>query len=683
MLKTKPQYIYLSIGILLWLMLLTVINNHVFEDSSLYGFIINHTINAIILTGFLLCVLMFFKLTIDNYESEGFNELLWKAIVTGTISAIILFANGAINEFLDYQFPQNELFINNFLYCITIAIVCVFVSNTFYIFKKLLLYYKTKEVNNLWNVFEYLLLFTLIFNFLKVKNDDIIFTLSFVPVFAIGVILSLNLKWIAYLDFKQKLKNLTYLVVILMFCLYFVYFLFNQSKIFTLHIDLANNLFIVSLMGFIVLYCTFSILVLIFNLPTSSVFEQKFDEALNLQKLSNSIHMGKTEQEVFEILIDSCCDTLFASGAGLEIFDQGDSPKQIIYRGLDKDTFYMLKTFLRKNSIRYSDLQTVAPDLKKLKFYDEVEELRYESALIIPLISHGEKIGAIYLYSEVKNAFEKGLLDIANTYVNQASTAITNFRLIHEAVQTAKYREELEIAKRVQSDLLPKSEINYNGIQIVSFAESASDVGGDYFDYYPYSDGKVAIVIGDVSGRGTSAAFHMAQLKGIFQSLIQLEQDTSRFIELANNAVSRCMRKSSFVTLTILVIDRQNYTFETSRAGHCPTIYINAETGKAKILEQEGIGLGIIRSEKYLENIHSYSFDYRPGDMLFLYTDGIMEAKNIDNVEFGVQRMADFMANHYKLHISEIKTKFTEYLHAFCTKGEIIDDHTFMIVRLS
>src|SRR5690606_22870988 len=117
--------------------------------------------------------------------------------------------------------------------------------------------------------------------------------------------------------------------------------------------------------------------------------------------------------------------------------------------------------------------------------------------------------------------FNKEMTKIVSTFANQAGISIENFRLMEEALQNERYKEELKIAKTVQKSLLPTNLDQDDDFEVAAFSESADEVGGDYYDTHRISARLIALIIADVSGKGTTAAFHMSQMKGIFHSLAQ------------------------------------------------------------------------------------------------------------------------------------------------------------------
>ena len=187
--------------------------------------------------------------------------------------------------------------------------------------------------------------------------------------------------------------------------------------------------------------------------------------------------------------------------------------------------------------------------------------------------------------------------------MNQASISIENYRLMEEAIINERYKEELNIAKRVQDSLIPKVLCSNSDMEISAFTKAAAEVGGDYFDTYQLNANRVAVIVGDVSGKGTSAAFHMSQMKGIFQSLVQIKLSTKEFMIKANNALSGCLDRTSFITTTLMIFDADKKMIELSRAGHCPTLYYSAKDNKVRFLKDNGLGLGILRDQQFMNFI--------------------------------------------------------------------------------
>lgn len=676
--------IYFLLAIISWLSLFPADFIHYITSNRNFDLVITTTIRDGILIFFVLMVLAYYNLEIYQLKETNFIKLLKRTFYTALILSAMLGLNIIIHDFYTQKYLSPNFYIYNMLYHISVGLAAVYLGNTFFVFSRMILYQKSKLLVKIWNVFKYLLLSTIILSFIPINQSGILFYMLIAPVLILTVYLCLKVKWVAYLNFKLKWEGIVYLICVLASGLFIGFHLYEQSRNHTLIIDISEHVFPQTIFLFIFLYSLISILVTLFNLPTTSVFEQKFDEVLNFQKLSNSFDLGKSEEEIYETLLDSCKTTISADAACLEIFNDKGNPVNYICKNTDKEEIYKVKTALRKNKIQVSEKPFISKNLHNLHFNNDVKNVNFKSFALLPLISHKGKIGNIYLFSSIEDVFEKEILEIIKTYVNQAGISISNYRLVNEVVENAIYKEELEIAKKVQRSLIPEDINHLNDfLEISTFSKSANEVGGDYYDYFSLGNNRYAFVIGDVSGKGTSAAFHMAQLKGVFHSLIQLEMETREFMKNANQALSRCLNKHSFITLTLVIIDWEQKTIEISRAGHCPTLYYTHKQDVTNYIEDDGMGLGIVRSDAYTEYIYKHTGKIASQDILFLYTDGIIETKNPEGEEFGYHRLRNFLYRNKMLSSTCIKDKLIEELFSFSGRKEPNDDYSALIIKFN
>jgi len=281
----------------------------------------------------------------------------------------------------------------------------------------------------------------------------------------------------------------------------------------------------------------------------------------------------------------------------------------------------------------------------------------------------------------VSEGFNRAMTNIIRTFVNQAGISIENFRLLSEAIENERYKEELKIAKMVQKSLLPKELQKDSQFDIAAFSEAADEVGGDYYDTFSVNEHKVALIIGDVSGKGTSAAFHMSQMKGVFTSLAQIGLTPKEFLCNANTVLSASLDRSSFVTCSYFIIDKTSKKLEFARAGHCPALYFDSSQKKSLFFQEKGLGLGILRNGEFGKFLEVRSIDYKPNDILVLYTDGITEAKNIKREEFGFKRLQEIVEANHDKEPAFIKDEIIDKLYNFCGKELLDDDYTMLIVK--
>jgi serine phosphatase RsbU (regulator of sigma subunit) len=433
---------------------------------------------------------------------------------------------------------------------------------------------------------------------------------------------------------------------------------------------------------FILAYCVFSVLVILFNLPTSSVFEQKLVEVINFQKLSQSRNTGQDEDQVYEILLESCVSVVLANAAWLDIMDAGQNFRKTLYYEVEEQEKNDILQCVKSDKIKA--IKSSVPSRNKIndRYLADIRHEVYKSILVIPIYIQDRQIAVLNMVKDVSDGFTKEMVEIIRTFINQASISIENYRLMKEAIRNERYKEELKIAKRVQDSLMPKILHTNPDLEISGFSKAAAEVGGDYYYTFKIDENKLAVIVGDVSGKGTSAAFHMSQMKGIFQSLVQMNLSAREFIIKANNALSECLDRTSFITITYFIIDWKKKSFEFSRAGHCPTLYFNAKEKRVSFLEDNGLGLGILRDEQFDEFVDANEMKYQSGDILFLYTDGITEAKNKKNEEFGYERLKHFVEKQAFYSAEYIKEKILKTLYDFCESSNLDDDITTLIIKV-
>ncbi|HPI81383.1 MAG TPA: SpoIIE family protein phosphatase, partial [Cyclobacteriaceae bacterium] len=362
----------------------------------------------------------------------------------------------------------------------------------------------------------------------------------------------------------------------------------------TSFLDFRGHTFSLSIFGFVMVYSLFSFLVILFNLPTSSVFEQKLEEVVNFQRISQSIQTEQSEESVYNILLESSVSSVFADAAWLEIKSASQEDRLFTY-GISEQEARAIQNHVLNNKIKGVLDQGIDKTKNLSRHLGSLKGARFRSLLSFPIVVKGDSIGTLAVLKELPDGFNKEMTRVVSTFANQAGISIENFRLLEEAFQNERYKEELKIAKTVQKSLLPENLESNGDFDIAAFSQSADEVGGDYYDTIRINDHKVALIIADVSGKGTTAAFHMSQMKGIFHSLAQQELDPREFMVRANKALVFCLERGSFISAIYFVLDSREKTITYCRAGHCPVLYYHGAVGKAEYLQDKGAALGMVK----------------------------------------------------------------------------------------
>ena len=212
--------------------------------------------------------------------------------------------------------------------------------------------------------------------------------------------------------------------------------------------------------------------------------------------------------------------------------------------------------------------------------------------------------------------------------------------LLREQGEKERLEEELRIARTIQMSLLPaQGAVTVPGLRVAALCLPAAEVGGDYYDLLPLSDTRMGVLVADVSGKGTSAALYMAELKGLVLSLSRIYESPARLLAEANRILSANMDARSFITMTYAVVDTVRRTMRYARAGHNPLLHFEARTGRSHVLTPAGLGLGLDRGERFERVLEEAEVPLASGDLFLFFTDGLSEAMNTRSELFGEKRL--------------------------------------------
>ena len=260
--------------------------------------------------------------------------------------------------------------------------------------------------------------------------------------------------------------------------------------------------------------------------------------------------------------------------------------------------------------------------------------------------------------------------------------------LLRQAAEKKRLEEELRIAHEIQMSLLPQGPLRMPGLSVTALCVPAREVGGDYYDFLPLDDHRLGVLIADVSGKGTSAALYMAELKGLVLSLSEIHSSPRELLVAANRIIAKHLDARSFITMTYAVIDMRARTMTYARAGHTPLIYVPgspaATPTHARILAPDGLvlGLKIDDGEMFERLLQEESIPLRAGDLYLFFTDGISEAMNEQDDCFGESRLGQLVESHSHLPSDELRERVLREINAFVGDAPQHDDMTMILLKV-
>ncbi len=240
---------------------------------------------------------------------------------------------------------------------------------------------------------------------------------------------------------------------------------------------------------------------------------------------------------------------------------------------------------------------------------------------------------------------------------------------------------ELELAQDVQRKLLPQEAPDIPGLEIAAFSRPAQIVGGDYFDFIDFSNGYHGLAIADVAGHGVSASLHMASIQALLRTLVPVNNSPAAVMGQMHKLFIHNIRFETFVTFFMGAFESSTKTLTFCNAGHQPPLVLHKNKSKiesVEMLNPTGAAIGLVEESDYAEK----TIELREGDILLLYTDGVTEALNPENQEFGRERLVRLSRQVNGTPVKEAIQIIRQGLEEFSKGKPLADDTTIVICKI-
>jgi serine phosphatase RsbU (regulator of sigma subunit) len=310
--------------------------------------------------------------------------------------------------------------------------------------------------------------------------------------------------------------------------------------------------------------------------------------------------------------------------------------------------------------------------------HDELEWAKdNDISLTIPMISQGELLGLLNV-GKKGNAedYTSEDLDILTQASNQTALALQNIKLQTHYIEKKRMDRELEMARNIQKQLMPQELPQVKGLDVYGGFNPCKEVAGDYFDIIPMDNDFTAIVLADVSGKGAGAAMLMANLQASIRLGIHLSDKLTDFVSRVNELIYSNTSPFEFITFFMALWEPKRRELYYVNAGHNPPILIDGEN-KITMLDATGLVLGVLPNQEY--EIKHVKID--KGSVLVVYTDGLEEAMNEKNEQFGLERMIKSTLNNKNLSSTDIASALNSEVIKYCDKVPLHDDMTLVIAK--
>lgn len=401
-----------------------------------------------------------------------------------------------------------------------------------------------------------------------------------------------------------------------------------------------------------------------------------------MNRLSSKIMNILDRGQLFRVVEETLQNSMMVKGVGFSIYD--DAQRAYLYfSGGGTEASVLSNTDPMLGAIG---------QLKMPTFYDRIEAWRRGSALatmlqtggtqvVVPLNDQEHLLGFMTLTDKITGfKFSYEDITLLSTLANQMVVTLSNVRLYRESLIRQRLQEEMNLARQIQLDLLPKNPPCDQCYSVAAHSQPSRTVGGDFYDFVDIDDqGGFAMVIADVSGKGMPAALLAAQIQAALRSEIFNNRIVSDAITNVNNIVANLSSSSGkYATMFFGELRPNTCEFEFSNAGHNYPILMRAD-GSHELLSAGGTIIGAFRDTTY----EARKVNLYPDDLIFFYTDGLSEAQDSKEEEFGENRILNYIAAHRHESPDRIKEGILEDVSRFSAAKSPDDDTTIVIIKIN
>ncbi len=491
-------------------------------------------------------------------------------------------------------------------------------------------------------IYFYFLIKFLIVNIIGLELDFLKFIdfIGYSSIIILGWMLVSKNNWVAILPRNLKIKQIWLTFFAFIFSIIVIHNTDNNTS--ELHI-LLHKYLPLSETVIILTYTLFSSMLLrlffttVATLPTTKIVERRTSEISSLTYLNKLVadSVDNNSDYLLDVVTKLALQSCNANSAWTETYEN-NSTKIVSSVNINRSALTSAHSLIELSSILINYQQSELIDsVEENQFLSNLSQFlpNVKSLIIIPLFSASDRIGTLLVGDSEEFAFERDDLNVLNAFGDNVRIAIENAKLVKDSIEKERYKNELLVAQKIQNKLLPQKLPDITNYSIAAFSIPATEVGGDYYDVVKLKNGNYCILIGDVSGKGFSAAFYMAQLKGIVMSVSNEAESPSDLLKKINKILYGNIEKQMYITMSALSINGFEGNISFSRAGHMPFFIKSGQFISTYI--PKGIGLGLANDSIFNESLEEIELNLNSGDSILMFTDGVNELKSDNKEEFG------------------------------------------------
>ncbi|MCX7735358.1 MAG: SpoIIE family protein phosphatase [Candidatus Kapabacteria bacterium] len=420
------------------------------------------------------------------------------------------------------------------------------------------------------------------------------------------------------------------------------------------------------------------------NILDKRYFKTRFDYRKAANEIYDILTSNLSIRDLAIGLINKLKEQFKLKSVGVIFFRKDEKICGLEHYGFDDDKFLEFCNISGSeiiNSIKNLDSAIridYLPEIMKTIFKD------IGFRFLIPIKSKGEIIGSLLVGEKLsEESLRQEDIEFLTSISGQMFIAIENAFLYEDLAVQDRIKHELEIARKIQLASLPNSIPNIEGLDIAGISLPAYEVGGDFYDFLNGKPNEITVIIGDVSGKGTSAALYMSKVQGIIRTLNEFDNTPKKLLEKTNHLMCKYLEKNFFISAMSAKISLENKNIAIARAGHTPLYYFNSRLNSIEKITGKGMVLGLSKDSLFDESLEETSFHFNKDDIFLFITDGVTDARNKNDMEFGEENLTSILLESHNLDASNIRNKIIKAVKDFSGNTNQFDDMTVVVVKVN
>ncbi len=419
-----------------------------------------------------------------------------------------------------------------------------------------------------------------------------------------------------------------------------------------------------------------------------------YDQAQRIQRqladlsvvygLAELLSSTRDLQEILDLTVERVVDVLPVKACGIRLLNEetGELVIQAVHN-LSDEYLGKGRVTLAENAIDAAAFagQMVyiadAPNDPRIRYPDNARREGIVSGLCAPMTYRGQTVGVLRVYTSKRYAFSDVESALVTSIASQAASAIINARLFEGQAQARRVERQVAAAGEIQRRMLPAEHPTIPGVTFGCVYDPSLDVGGDFYDFIESPDDSMGIVVADVVGKGFPAALMMASVRSALRASVRREREVDEAVAEVNRHMCRDTLVSEFATLVYGALSPDGKTFTYCNAGHLPPLLLRGS--ELSELTTGGPVIGLHPDEAFQHE----EIAFLPGDILAIVTDGVTEALDFDDREYGKQRLLASILRHRDLDAQQLAQQLLWDVRRFAGLARQSDDITIVVIKVA